>query len=53
MNKYILINELFDGTQTVEGFFPTVKKAVKYAKLEKLENIYIYELVDDNYNLAE
>lgn len=49
MNKYILI----DSNDVVQGFFPSVKEAKQYAEQLNLQNIAIYELVDNSYNLAE
>ena len=49
MNKYILI----DNNDVVQGFFPSVEEAKQYARKLDLQDIAIYELVDNSYNLAE
>ena len=49
MNKYILI----DNNDVVQGFFPSVEEAKQYARKLDLQDIAIYELVDNSYNLAD
>lgn len=55
MNKYILIVENEDGTQTVEGFFNSVKECKNYIKNIDIifADFHIYELIDNAYDLAQ
>lgn len=53
MKKYILISGGQNDVREVEGFYDSVKEALKDASDRGLVEVEIYELAENAYNLAE